>query len=173
MEIVRLLAIGLIFFSCSAGGFLIATSFSQRVQNVRELLSFIQFLESEIRFAHSTLPAIISKESQHYRGATKDFLLTLHNGLSISEGSDFFLVWEQGLTSLQKHGFSERLLEDLRDLGKVLGQSDLTEQLKYLQLCTTRLEQSLEKSKTEQHQQERLWRYLGVSAGFLLVLLFI
>ncbi len=167
----RLFGAGLIVFSCGIMGLLAAASYGQRVQNLRQFLSFIQLLESEIQFARTTLPEVISKHIPQFSGLTKQFLITLDAHLEDGGGHDFSSVWEQGIHHLGASGFPNQVLMDLRDVGRILGQSDVTEQLKHLQLCSIRLQQALEEAKKEQDRQTKLWRYLGFSAGLLIVLL--
>ncbi|NMA61936.1 MAG: hypothetical protein GX956_08640 [Firmicutes bacterium] len=169
----RFFAAALVVFSCGVMGLLAANSYAQRVRNLRELLSFIQLLESEVQFARTTLPEVIAKVIPHFSGVTKGFLKILHDSLITGQGQDFAIGWGQAVIYLRENGLPDQALGDLQDLGRILGCSDVTEQLKHLQLCSVRLQTALEEAKEEQNKQTKLWRYLGFSAGLLIVLLFI
>lgn len=169
----RILASGLIVFSCGSMGFIVASSYSKRVQNLRQLISFIQVLESEIQFAHTTLPQVITSQISQFSGQVGRFLTILSQGLETNTGERFSIIWEQGVLNLAENGLPKPVLEDLRSLGTVLGISDVSEQIKHLQQLLRRLEQALQLAEEEKEKHTRLWQYLGFSAGLLLVLLLV
>ncbi|HHT91371.1 MAG: stage III sporulation protein AB [Bacillota bacterium] len=168
---VKFFAVGLILFSCGAMGILIARSFAQRVHNLRELIRLVQILESEIQFARTTLPTVISAQAQQFSGEVGEFLHTLDTKLKAGTGESFSLIWCEGLSTLAKNGLPPFALEDLQNLGPVLGTSDAREQSKHLGALLRRLEQALSQAREECQKQSRLWLYLGFSAGLLIVLL--
>lgn len=154
-------------------GLTVAKSFSQRVHNLRQLITFIQVLESEIQFARTTLPKFITAQAPQFTGEVGRFLASMGVKLQEGSGEPFGRVWEQGLQILALNGLPELTLQDLRGLGDVLGTSDVTEQNKHLQVLLHRLEQALERAEEERDKQTRLWQYLGFSTGLLLCLLLV
>lgn len=167
----RVFGAGLIVLSCGVMGLVGAASYGHRVHNLRQLISFIHLLESEIRFARATLPEVIAKNIPQFSGVIGNFLATLSIHLEDGAGQDFSVVWEKGISYLEESGLPAQAMVDLRDVGKILGHSDVAEQLKHLHLCSTRLQQALEEAKEEQDRQTKLWQYLGFSTGLILVLL--
>ncbi|HBN94906.1 MAG TPA: hypothetical protein DDZ66_01280 [Firmicutes bacterium] len=169
--LVKGVAAGLIFFSTGAMGLTLAKSFSRRVQNLRELITFIQVLESEIQFARTTLPNVITVQATQYSGDMGRFLNILSTRLKAGTGERFGTIWEEGIQNLASNGLPKSALEDLHSLGDVLGTTDVTEQVKHLKVLLHRLEQALQIAQEEREKQTRLWQYLGFSAGLLIVLL--
>lgn len=152
-------------------GLIVAASYRLRVQNLRQLASFMQCLESEISYAHTTLPEVILRQKGAHTGVMHRFLAVLDTAMAAGTGEGFAEIWEQGLRVLAANGLPAWLLEDLRHLGTALGQSDVAEQSKHLLLLQKRLEQALEEAQGEQGRQTKLWSYLGFFSGLLLVLL--
>lgn len=171
MVFVKAVAAGLILFSTGAMGLTLAKSFSQRVHNLRGLITFIQVLESEIQFARTTLPNVIRAQANQFSGDIGAFLHILSIGLTEGSGERFGAIWEKGLRSLAANGLPKSALEDLLSLGDLLGTSDVTEQVKHLKVLLHRLEQALQVAQEEREKQTRLWQYLGFSAGLLIILL--
>jgi stage III sporulation protein AB len=169
--LVKGIAAGLILFSTGAMGLTLAGSFSQRVKNLRDLIAFVQVLESEIQFARTTLPSVIHAQTMQYSGDIGSFLHILSTRLQAGTGERFGAIWEEALGSLAANGLPKSILEDLHHLGDVLGTSDVVEQAKHLKILLHRLEQALQVAQEELEKQARLWRYLGFSAGLLIVLL--
>lgn len=167
----RLVGTALIIFSCGMMGLIVASSYGKRVYNLRQLISFMQLLESEINFARTTLPEIIAIQKSEYIGAVGKFISILDNALNKENGAPFGKVWEQGVLELGEEGFPTQVLNDMQELGRVLGVSDVSEQTKYLKSLLIRLEQALQDAKEEQEKHTRLWQYMGFSSGLLIVLL--
>lgn len=165
------IAVALIVFSSGAMGLTIAKSFSTQVSNLRQLMTFIQVLESEIQFTRTTLPQVITAQASQFSGVIGQFLSRLSTRLQEGTGESFALIWEEGLAVLAANGLSRPALEDLHSLGDVLGMSDSTEQGKHLKVLLHRLNQALQLAEEERDKQTRLWQYLGLSAGLLICLL--
>ncbi|HHU60423.1 MAG: stage III sporulation protein AB [Bacillota bacterium] len=167
----RLIGTALIVFSCGMMGLIVAGSYGKRVYNLRQLISFIQILESEIHFARTTLPDIISIQKNEYSGVIAEFLRILDDALQNEEGEEFSKVWAHGIINLGEEGFPSQVLGDMQELGRVLGINDVSEQTKHIKKTLIRLEQALQEAKSEQEKHTRLWQYMGFSAGLLIVLL--
>ena len=167
------LAAALIIFSCGGMGLIIAGSYKQRVHHLRELIRFVQLLESEIHFARTTLPKLIAGQAAHFSGAVGRFLTELKEALTAGTGESFASIWDQGLAILAQDGLPPEVLEELPACGKVLGRSDAAEQSKHLKQLLYRLEQALAAAERDQEKHLRLWQYLGFGAGLLLVLLLV
>lgn len=167
----KLFAAGLIICSCGAMGLLVASSYTMRVRNLKQLMNFMQVLESEIHFARTTLPDLIAQQAPQFSGAVGRFLAVLRDQLEDGAGESFSAVWAQGLTSLSSNGLPPSVLEDLRACGNALGRSDAAEQSKHVQQLIFRLEQALGTAERDREQHVRLWQYLGFCAGLLIVLL--
>lgn len=167
----RTVGAGLVMLSCGAMGLVVAASFRQRVHNLRQLVAFFQALESEISYARSTLPEVISRQKGQYTGVVGQFLAVLERAMLDGTGESFAEIWTSGLNVLAVNGLPSWLLGELRQVGKSLGQSDAAEQLKHLSVLQKRLEEAMVEARQEEEKQTRLWSYLGVFSGLILVLL--
>lgn len=164
---------GLIIFSTGAMGLTLARSYSLQVQNLRQLISFFQLLESEIQFAKTTLPNVIAVQAVQLPGDIGRFLQFIDKGLAAGTGERFSAIWEDGLKILGAGGLPAEVLEDLQRVGEVLGMSDTAEQSKHLKVLQHRLQHALQAAEEERDKQARLWQYLGFSAGLLIILLLV
>lgn len=167
----KLLASGLIIFSCGAMGFVIASSFSRRVHNLRQLIQFFQILETEISYTRSTLPSVIAQQARQFSGEVGSFLHTLAGQLGENTGESFAAIWERGVARLGENGLPGEVVEELRSCGAVLGRSDAVEQAKHVEQLLKRMEHALQAAQAERERHTRLWQYLGFAAGLLIVLL--
>jgi len=170
---VKAIAAGLILMACSGMGFVLASSYTQRVYHLRELIRLMQVLESEIQFSRTTLPTFLAVQAPLFRGVVGRFLTALSQGLQAGTGESFAALWQQALGILADNGLPPDVLEDLHFCGAALGRSDAAEQSKQIQQLLIRLERALAAAEQERDQHVRLWQYLGVAAGLFLVLLLI
>ena len=65
-----------------------------------------------------------SAQAQQFSGEVGEFLHTLDTKLKAGTGESFSLIWCEGLSTLAKNGLPPFALEDLQNLGPVLGTSD-------------------------------------------------
>ncbi|GAA5415478.1 hypothetical protein Pryu01_00502 [Paraliobacillus ryukyuensis] len=77
----------------------------------------------------------------------------------------------KGLINNSTLGVSEK--EILEQFGQTLGQHDITQQIKYIQLAQTHLQRILENALDEQHRYSKMVKSLGFLAGLFIVLLLI
>ena len=83
-------------------------------------------------------------------------------------------AWDVGLVSLQNQSaLLAADLEVLRSLGGVLGVSNREDQQRHLMSAIRRLEAMHSLAVQDSHQSERLWRYLGVMVGIVIVIILI
>lgn len=152
---------------------MLAASYRQRVEHLRQLITFVQLMESEIHFARFTLPELIAKHEPQFHGLVKEFLVSLGENLRIQQGEHFSTIWDYALIVLEKYGLPQQVVSDFKDLGRILGVSDVNDQVKHLRLLSNRLEKALEVAEEEGEKHSKLWQYLAFSAGLFLVLLLI
>lgn len=169
----RLWGAGLLVTSCGLMGLVVAASFNQRVKNLRQLVTFVQLLESEIHFVQTTLPEILIKLAPQFSGPVQQFLNSLNRGLGEGSGDPFSQIWLESTQILARSGLPPPVLEELGGFGLVVGASDVREQEKHLHHLLQRLESAWEDAKGEREKQTKLWQYLGFCIGLLLVLLLI
>lgn len=167
------LAAGLVIVSCGGMGFIIASSYAQRVHHLRELIRFLQVLESEIQFSRITLPKLLAVQAPLFTGVVGRFLQVLNEGLEAGTGDSLAAIWEQGLAVLAENGLPQAVLEELHSCGAILGRSDAAEQSKHIKQLLYRLEQALTLAEQDREKHLRLWQYMGFCAGLLIVLLLI
>ncbi len=62
-------------------------------------------------------------------------------------------------------------LDVLTDFGQTLGTSDRITQVQQIQVLLTQLDRLFAEARDSQQKNERLWQYLGVIAGLMIVIL--
>lgn len=100
-----------------------------------------------------------------------DVFQTASDRLKTSDSS-VLSAFEDGLAaSKAKSAFRPEDYEVLEEFGKTLGMSDRVNQSRQLQVTLTRLDGLERDARDAQKRNERLWQYLGVLTGLLVVIL--
>ncbi len=160
----------LVVLACGMMGLTVARSFVSQVENTKDLITMLQFLETEIGYSRSALPAALQR-IKRMGGLAADFADAVVNFLEENPGEAFSRAWSAGLSLLRSAGITEQVVEDLAALGEVLGASGVDDQKRHLHLARIRLEESYANAAEEKRLNFRLWSYLGFGTGLLIILL--
>ena len=166
----KLIGGALVVVSSSWIGFLIANQFVLRPQQLHQLQTALQMLETEISYGITPLPEAFNKLASNLSNPIdKIFKLAqqkLNEGYTAPEAWSIALKEVFPQTELNKED-----QQVLLDLGHNLGQSTSDDQLKYLNLVQRKLEGLYQEAIDERQVKVKLWRYLGVLTGLFLVIL--
>lgn len=160
----------LIIYGSSMVGFSIARNYAERPRQLHSLLTGIQILLTEIVYAATPLSAALRNLGRSGDKTIGEFFNIVAK--EIDDLKPARIAWEEGIDHLQ---FSSALLtpdiEALRALGDVIGTSDREDQQRHLLLASRRIEGLYQAAVNEATKNERLWRYLGVLAGIVIVVI--
>lgn len=153
-----------------------AASLTEKQKNHRDiLLSLIQILElvaGEIRYERLTMAEIFRNLDKKYHGSAGGALRLIADRLALSEYENLEVVWGSVFQQEQKTLLlSDEELDILLDTGKNLGYLDVEAQVSHLHLCRQRLDQKLQEVQKDLDEKKRLYRYLAVAAGAMVILL--
>ncbi|NLW16116.1 MAG: stage III sporulation protein AB [Firmicutes bacterium] len=171
--LIKVIASGLIILTTTSFGFDMARRYRDRPRHLRQLQAALQGLATEITYGATPLPAAFANLAATHPSPTKDMLQVAAQQLAMP-GNTATVAWEQGLeTLLQRSALHPRDLAGVRQLGAVLGLSDRRDQERHLLLAIQHLEREEIAAEQERQQNERMWRYLGVLSGLLVVIVLV
>ena len=145
---------------------------SRRPKNIRSLKSALQVLEAEIIYSQATLQEAFLSVSRRVPVPIKIFFLKLSEDLR-GQG-DFYAIWESRVDQLIKSAdFKPNEREILQQFGRTLGQHDLRQQQKHIQLAMLHLDREMEEAVEEHRKYGKMARSLGFLSGMFIVILLI
>lgn len=145
---------------------------SKRPKNIRSLKSALQVLEAEIIYSQATLQEAFLAVSRRVPAPIKNFFLNLSEDLR-GQG-DFYAIWESRVDQLIKSAdFKLNEREILQQFGRTLGQHDLRQQQKHIQLAMLHLDREMEEAVEEHQKYGKMVRSLGFLSGMFIVILLI
>ena len=159
--------VGMLFIiGCSSAvGFKYASSLSMRVKHLETCISMIHMTISQLQYA--LCPTMQLLENLIAMEEYKDFYFLSSCKHLFSKSIPFSTSWR---TALANHSENLQLSTDdkklLLRLGDILGTMDGDNQISELALIKRSLEDRLEQARQDRQKYGKLYRSLGVLAGF-------
>ncbi|MYL19740.1 stage III sporulation protein AB [Halobacillus litoralis] len=154
------------------GGFEIASRFKKRPGHIRQWKNALQLIEAEMVYGQSSLWEVCDTLSRHLPMPVAGFFEQLQKE---QDGCrEFAVLWE---SMMKKHwpwnAMGKTELEILLQFGRTLGQHDLEQQQKQIQLTIHHLDRVLQEALEVGEQYQKMARGMGVLSGLLVIILII
>lgn len=144
-----------------------------RPKHIRQLKNALQILEAEIVYSHLPLKDAFYNISSQIPEPLKSFFNSLYVTLK-AERNSLYGVWDHQVAQLMKtSSLGANEAEILRQFGRTLGQHDVTQQQKHIQLAVYHLDRELENARDSQFKYSKMAKSLGILCGLFIVLLLI
>ncbi len=170
--VMKLLGSLILLFSCGGMGFLIARNYRARPRELRALKSAFQILETEIAYSLTSLPQALEKVARSGDLKIYSIFENTRELLISGEGYTPAEAWEEGLRKYFSYlALTDTDREILSFFGKCLGASDRNDQIKHIRLVVEELSRQGINAEQEEQKNSKLWTYMGVLTGLVLILL--
>jgi len=163
-----------ILTGCGYVGFKIGDQYRRRSEILRYLQNGLNLLETEISYGATPLPLALARIGEKMKGESKipfahtAQLLRGHQGLTAAE------AWEEGVHQLvAQFPLSREEMSILILFGHGLGCSAREEQLKNIALAREQLRMVEKAAEEARAKNQRMWQYMGLCSGGVIVLLLI
>lgn len=166
--------IGAILLICATTliGVEFSSKLSRRPKEIRQLKTALQILEAEIVYSQATLADAFSKIAQQLSQPVSSLFQAIASKLNTS--NDLTYTWAEEVNRfLGNSSVGRDEAEVLLQFGETLGQYDIVQQKKYIQLSITHLDRVLIEAQENHQRYGKMFKNLGVLAGLFLVLLLI
>lgn len=154
----------ILILGCGSLGLYLAARIRKRPMELRECLTALTLLDTEIFWGRTPLPEAFSILKERTDGAWKSFFLELENRLQGGEGAN--LAWQGTITHQMKNFcLKPEDWQVIQDVGKGLGRSDRHEQHKQIELVKQQVVMLKEQATQWAEKQAKMWSYLGFLGG--------
>lgn len=155
--------------AASTAGFVVGGSFRARADQLSQLRSFLNLLETEVTYAASALPGALERVASALHGPIARLPLETAGLLRSGEGLTPGEAWRRAVeTTYSRTALMRADVDIVLVLAPHLGLTDREDQRRHLRLAAERLRVREEAALNEQRTSERMWRYLGVLGGLAL-----
>lgn len=170
MIIIKFLILILVFASSVSIGFLIAKKYINRVKELKDMKNALNMFETKIKFTYASVPEIFEEIGKQFGeesvGQVFEKAFYLMKNKSAGE------AWEEAIDISN----CSMTIEDkniLKNLGKMLGKTDIEGQISEIKLVSDFLNTQIELAETDRRKNEKLYRTLGGVVGLTLVIIFV
>lgn len=163
-----------IFILSTMIGIIIAKKYSNRVNELQELITSLEILESRINYTYDSIPEIFDFIARHLKTNIKNIFeysaekLSIDKNFSAGELFNSTIDEERILLDL-----NEADIDILKGLSVSLGQVDLENQVKNIRLIIRSLTNQLDDARKEKEKNFKLCRNMGAIVGVLLIIILI
>lgn len=168
---IKLLGTLLVIGSSGVIGNIVARGYSERPKQLSELISAFTLLETEISYAKTPLSEALIRAGGSKHTVARNMFETASK--IIASGNQLpGQAWETAVGCV--YSISDLAPEDrdtLLSFGGKLGSCSSVDQLRHIALVSERLRRSEAEARVKAEGTARMWRYLGLTVGAMIVLL--
>lgn len=169
MIFIKFFILVLVFGSSLAIGILIANRYSSRVKELKEMKNALNMFETKIKFTYESVPEIFDEISNQVVGNIGNiFKVACEKMKDISAGE----AWRESIDT-QTSNMNTEDKDVLKNLGKLLGKTDIEGQISEIELVISFLDTQIEFAEKERVKNEKMYKTLGGIIGLTLVIIFI
>lgn len=157
---------------CGSLGLYYASRIRKRPVELRECLTALALLDTEIFWGSTPLPEAFSILKERTDGAWSGFFAQVSERLQRGEGAQ--VAWNNTIAHQKQHFcIKPEDWQVIKDVGKGLGRSDRQEQHKQIELVRQQISLVKEHAAQSSEKQAKMWSYLGFLGGIAGVLFLI
>jgi len=155
-------------------GLTMAGELEKRIVELQQLQQLMMLLRSEIRYMHQPLPEAFLHLSGGAPQPFGNFFVQTAKDLQKRDGQTAGQIWTRNLqVFLSGLHLNRKDIQDLQDLGNMLGCLDVEMQLNALDYYLEQLRCSAERAAETSRSRKKLYQYLGILGGAALVIFII
>ena len=159
----------LLFMASTYAGVLFSKKYVNRVEELKEIKSFLNILKNKIKFTYEPLGEIFKEISDNFSINICNLLKEASNNMKLnSAGKSWNLALEKTKMNIKNED-----KQVLTSLSKMLGKTDIEGQVSQINQTAEFLDIQIENAKEEKEKNEKLYKTLGMVVGAGLVIILI
>lgn len=159
----------LIVATSSIIGVLYSQKFVKRVKELQEIKSALNMFRTKIKYTYEPIPDIFQEIGSKFSCNVSNIFIKASEKMGIESAGE---AWRNSIDTVYSN-LTKEDKEVLKSLGKMLGKTDSDGQLNEIEVTETFLNLQIEKAEQERRKNEKLYKTLGVVAGFGFVIILI
>lgn len=169
MLFVRIIIYSGIFLTCSIIGILKSRRYIDRINELREFKNALNIFKTKINFTYEPIPEIFNQISESMETNISGIFRKASYNMNFKPAGE---AWNIAMdTDILNISSEDKTI--LKNLGKLLGKTDLKGQLNQIELTTSFLENQIKKAEIEREKNEKLYRTLGMIIGLGIVIILV
>ncbi|SHE94864.1 stage III sporulation protein SpoIIIAB [Clostridium fallax] len=171
---IKYVFLALIFILTTYIGSIYGSTFKKRLVQLKNLEDSLMTLEHQITYVMTPLPDGIKYIAEKSKKPLQDYYMEVYkiieSGRADSPYEAFVTAYDKEKNNLN---LKEEDMEIVFDFGKNLGQTSVEGQQKIFTLILERIKKQIKFKEEECVKNEKLYKYLGVCSGIMIVIFLI
>lgn len=164
----------LIILCSTVVGFLYSNNYKNRVSELNEVHRALIQLQNEILYTYTPLPEAIKNVSEKSKYPLNKLFKTIYDALSCNRAESVHEAFKLAINDNRDYlTLKKEDTEVVLDLAKTLGESDLDGHRRIFELAINELKKKIEIAERSMNENVKMYRFLGFSAGTIIVIMLI
>lgn len=169
IQMIKYFILFLILIASSMIGKFLSKKYVYRLEELEEMQNALNILKTKIKFTYEPIPEIFEEISKQINSNTgKIFKLASSNMEVLAAGDAWNMAVDTNILSINEEDRSI-----LKNLSKLLGQTDIDGQINQIELTSKFLDEQIVKAEKEKSKSEKMYRTLGMVIGLAIVIILI
>ena len=156
-----------LFICCYLIGILISKRYTNRVVQLKDFRNALNIFKTKIRFTYEPVPDIFMQIGNNLNNNVGEVFKKASERMKYKTAG---YSWEKTIEEKENLNLTKEDIDILKNLGKLLGKTDVEGQTSEIELVESFLDIQIEKSEKEKNRNEKLYKTLGVVCGLMLVI---
>lgn len=169
MQFIKYCMLFFVFISSSLIGKYISVKYKYRLEELEEIKSTLNILKNKIKFTYEPIPEIFKEISENTNKNIGNIFLSAKEKMKYNNAN---IAWESALKESNTN-LKEEDKQILKNLSKMLGQTDSEGQISQIEITQNFLETQIKDAQQEKQKNEKLYSRLGTTIGLAIVIILI
>lgn len=163
-----------IIVAATSMGFVYSKVFAERVSQLRDIQYILNYLESEIIYTATPLTIALMTAGENQEGVVGQVFVNISKLIRDRKAESILDAYNQSIKLYQSQLYLEKEEFDiLASFVRSLGSADIEGQKKNFNLTIKKLETFEKSAEQTRTKNEKLYKYLGLCAGVLIVIVLV
>lgn len=167
MVFIKYFILFLILVSSSLIGKFLSQKYVYRLEELEEMKNALNIFKTKAKFTYEPIPTIFEEISQNTSQNIASIFITAKDRMKDETAN---IAWEKALEETNTN-LNKEDKQVLKNLSKLLGQTDLEGQTSQIEITQTFLETQIEQALQEKQKNEKLYSRLGTIIGLTIVII--
>lgn len=150
-------------------GILFSKKYSNREKELKEMKSALNIFATKIKFTYEPIPNVFLEISNKIGGNVGQIFARASSRMKEESAGE---AWINAFSDI-KNNLLEEDITILKNLGRLLGQTDVEGQVSEIEVVIQFLDTQLENARQEKLKNEKMYRTLGVVSGLTIAIILI
>lgn len=169
MLVFKLFILAMIIVTSSIIGILFSKRYANREKEIKEMKSALNLFATQIKFTYEPIPNVFMQIANKVGGNIGNIFDRAANRMKEEQAGD---AWLQAVTE-SKHNLNKEDISVIKNLSRLLGQTDLAGQLSEIEVVNNFLETQLKDASEERRKNEKMYRTFGIVTGLTIAIILI